>query len=706
MLRRWVSALSRGAPEARRVAAAVRRAVHAQLFAQYRRAAFGAGLAGAALFALHWYWAARSGAGHGIASGFLAALSLGLGAATACGAVDFSVRIALRASLPAVSAVRSGGDALLGVTLRAGGAAALISETVGVLAMLLMFGVVFGMGAGLGGPAVVASDAAVRSALLLPSFGVGAALASMIVCRSGSLYRVTSEIAPQLVVERHAGIHADDARSPGVVARLVGDHVGRIAVKAADDFATATLATTVGLAAAAATYILNPQYAAASLALASLPIVVRGFGLVGAAFGLVVARNDTSAPRSSALWRGQFASHVIAIAGLTGTCIWMLGDRWMYVGAAGTIVLASVCTLEHLLRLRVRRRSRALKELSDSQRSGEAPLLAHVFGHGLGAPLLALLILTPAFALAWQLGTLTDAQAGGSLALLASLAVLLAVAPYMSALAHSATLTQHAIACARMIAPDELPAEVRALEDTRQSASSMGQSHQALLTGALVLVAAAEASRFAVQGMGMGAESVAAIANLNPLVLVVGALGAAFVLGLAGAGLIDASRGIRAVASEIERQLRHLPRSRGRWQIPSDFVPSYRSCVDLAGKTALGRILPASILALAGPAALALLLQVLYSSSAHATPVHGLAMFTAVAGAASLVVVLTADSAHQLLTTAIRGPHVSPSSPSALPTPGNALAIGILASSRVGAEANLLIKVTALLTLALAPFIA
>ncbi len=703
MLRRWLSALARGTAEARRLAAAVRRATQAALVGEYRLVAYATGGAAPILFVLHWYWSTQSGAAGGIATGFWAVLALVLGAASACGAVELSARLSLSAALPSVAALRSGGEALVTICVRAGGAAALANEAVGMLALVAVYGLVFVMGAGLDGPEVSGAAAAVRAALLLPAFGLGSALAAVVIQRGGSLYGTTTDFASRVVAERLTGLHPNDARSPMAIANLVGHQVGRIAVRTVDDHVTSVLATLAALAAAAGLHLTNPDRQAANLAVAALPVVVRGFGLIAAALGLLVARHDELGSRGSALWRGQIASHVIAASGLAGSTIWILGEHWFHFFAAGLIVLISVSFCEHILRWRVRRRSNALREANECHRSGDGSLFVHAIGHGLEAPLLTMLVVIPALGVAWHLGSAVDAAAGGQLALLTALSSLLAVLPYMSALSHFATITESALGATRVVAPSELLSETRALDDARTAAIAVSRTHQHVLGGTLALLVSAVVGRFVAVPEPMVAPQATSDSSL--LVLLLGSLGAAFILGIASGGLRHGARALRSVTGELERQLRPFARERDRWVVPTDFVPSYRSCVDVIGKAALSRLLPTVVLCLAGPTSLALGLQFLYREADPTAGVHGLAMFTAVAAVVGLVVALTLDSAHQLLAALSRN-QASPAPPSALHTAGFAHALGALAYARLGAEGSLLIKVTALVTLALAPFLA
>ena len=84
---------------------------------------------------------------------------------------------------------------------------------------------------------------------------------------------------------------------------------------------------------------------------------------------------------------------------------------------------------------------------------------------------------------------------------------------------------------------------------------------------------------------------------------------------------------------------------------------------------------------------------------------EGLVAFMAFAAATSLVINFSADSAHHLLTAAVHNsfPQTRAHTPNATHV---AQTLGSLAFGRVGSEVNLLVKVTALVVLALSPFVA
>jgi K(+)-stimulated pyrophosphate-energized sodium pump len=190
----------------------------------------------------------------------------------------------------------------------------------------------------------------------------------------------------------------------------------------------------------------------------------------------------------------------------------------------------------------------------------------------------------------------------------------------------------------------------------------------------------------------------------HPAVAWSGALGAAAILAYAGSAARAASRGARSVALEVERQFRGFQRESGRVRLPVEFTPSYRSCIELAEKSALDRLLLSAGLALLLPALLGTVLRLMYRSSDPGLVTQGLTAFVVVASVTGLAAALAADGARVTLGAARRASRsggVGPGFAAALS--GNAVA-DVLGNVS-GPAAHLLMKGAAITALVAAPFL-
>jgi K(+)-stimulated pyrophosphate-energized sodium pump len=703
-LARWLSARDAGTAEMRRLAGAVQRAAETFLWREFRLVAAGAIGLSALVFALHAGLEHPGGPLGNVESGFWMVLGLLLGAGLACLTAHAGAKLAVRASVRTLAAARVSLDRALGIAARAGAATGLLVEAASVLSLAALFGLVYAMKGGFHLPPDQAAPLALHVAMLLPGFGFGAVAAALVIQRGGATYHVSSDVGGDLAGERDAGLEHDDTRNPAVVAELVGDHVGLAATRSVDLFVSATVANVTAVIVAAAVYNARHAELGGMLALVTLPLVVRSFGVIASGFGVMVVHTDDVHSPAGALWRGHLATAVVALAGLAGATIWLLGERfWLPFFAAGTIGVLAAAAVAHAARLRVERRFSALRDVLDSLRVGGAAAIAQGLGVGLQAAALPALVVGAAMAGAWQLGAATGLVSGGLLAALTALMAMLAIGPYVLAIGSFGPIADNARGIAAMNrASTEGDAERRTgrLDDAGFSAAAVAQTYLITVGCLSALLAAAALPLISKASSGYAGLLDAA----QPAVVWSGALGAAVVLAYAGAAVRAAMRGARGVALEVERQLRGFPRERGLAQVPRDYTPSYRSCIDLTARAALGRVVPAVAVALLLPAALGGSLSLLYHGSAPGLAAQALAAFVVVATLTGLAAALVGDGARAALGAARRAnrPRTT-SSGFAASVSGDAVA-DVLGNA-AGPAAHLFVKAVALTALAIVPFL-
>ena len=101
---------------------------------------------------------------------------------------------------------------------------------------------------------------------------------------------------------------------------------------------TATVANITAALVATAIYNAEHTTLAGVLALVTLPLVARAFGVIASGFGVMVVRGDDAHSPVAALWRGHVTTAVIALGGLAGATLWLLGEHfWFPFFAAGAL---------------------------------------------------------------------------------------------------------------------------------------------------------------------------------------------------------------------------------------------------------------------------------------------------------------------------------------------------------------------------------
>lgn len=690
--------------ELHRLGSALSRAADAFLAQEFRITALLVGVLSPIAFALY-ATLLHPGAGlGGLETGFWAAVGMALGAANACLVARVGARLAVRASLRLVSAAQHSMDRALSASVRTGGAIGLCAESISVIGISIVFGLLFAMKGGFHSSGENAGPLARAIVLLLPSHALGVATAALVIQRGGATYHAAGDVAADLAGERDAGLEHDDARNPAVIADLVGDHVGPAAGRAIDLLLCATVsnvtAVVIGVSVVEAA---RGQGVAAALSLAAFPLVARAFGVIASAFGVMVVRTDDVGSPSMALWRGQITTAVISLGGLLGSALWLIGDpgalRMFWTGALG---LGAATTAAHLARFGIDRRVGPLRELLETQRVADAPAMAFGLAAGLSAAALPMGVLAIAIVGAYELGASTGLPAGGLLGALTALMTMSASGPYLLALGTFGPVADGARGVGSVNAASaEAQRRALRLDETGFTAATVAQVY-AVVTSSLAAVLAASA--LPILSRPAGAPS-AGVDLLRPLVALSGALGLALVLGYSASAARSAARGARGVAQEVERQLRGFPREKGRPVIPADYTPSYRACVELTARAALHPLAVPVAVALAVPLALGLVLRTLFRTSDRLVPTDALVAFVVVGALGALGMSLTAGGAKNLLAAARRATRRNtPSGGFDAAVSGDAVAD--LMGNAAGPAAQLLIKAAAVVALVVAPFLA
>lgn len=702
MLARWLLGRDAGNAEVRRVGGAVQRASDAFLWQEFRLV--GAGSAALALvwFGLHALTASGVTLGR-IEAAFWGAVGLLLGAAGACVVAQMAVRLAQRASLRAVTAARSSLDRALTVSVRAGGAAALLVETLSAVGLLFVFGLLYAMkGGGSATEPLVQSIAA-----LLPGYAFGAAAAALVLQRAGSTYHAAADVGADLAGESDAGLDHDDTRNPAVIADLVGDHVGPTAGRVVDLFVATTATNVTAVVVGLVVFAANRASAGLAVSLALLPIVVRAFGVVASAFGVMVVRVEEQKNPAAALWRGHASAALISVGGLAGATIWLADAHWGRFFGAGVLGVLAATAGAYAVRWRIDRRLGPLRELAETLKTGHASTVAQGLGIGMQSAALPTLAVGAAMIGAYQLGAGSGFAHGGLLASFTAVTAMLASAPYVLALTTFGSIADSARGVAAMsTASLEESAQRRTgrLDEAGFIASSVAQTYL-ITVGCLTALLAAAAVPLLAGAAGTSPETGAASIDLTkPAVVWSGALGFAAVLAYAGSAARAATRGARGVALEIERQLRGFPKERGIPQVPRDYTPSYRACIEIVGRSALERALPVAAAALLLPVALAAVLTLAERGGDPHLAREALSAFVAIAAVTGLGAALSADGARATLSAARRS-----SRPRGGATGFGAAvsgdAVADVIGNSAGPAAHLMVKALAASALAAAPFL-
>ncbi|MEI9939752.1 MAG: sodium/proton-translocating pyrophosphatase [Pseudomonadota bacterium] len=696
---RGVSLRDAGPVALRRLGSALERAARAFLWQEYR-------LIGIATFALlvpTLILSATGSAGAGpetrLTVAFWGATGLCLGALGSTLTGYVGTVMAVRGSVRAAAAASASVDGALGVAMRAAGSASLFGETLSGLLVLALFGLLFAIQGGFALPSEQSLPLASHVVRLLPGFALGATVSALVLQRGGGAFHAAGGVGSDQAGERDAGLDHDDARNPAVVAELVGDHVGASATRSVDGFASASVANVaalmIGASLSSATHGTDP------LVLLALPLLVRAFGVIASAFGVILVRSDETSSVSSALLRGYLSTTAISLSGLWGISYWLFGEHFLPVFVSGALGLISVLLAAHALLLRLGRRSGAIRDSNEALRVGGGALVAAGLGAGLETALLPICILGAGLAAAVSIGAYGSMSSGMELSLLMFALAAFSASPFVLSVATLGSIADGARGVTGMSNADsESKRRAGRLDDAGFVGSAVARQY-AVFSGALASLLTA----WAISGVGRsvsggGAPSLAA----SSVLAWCGAVGAAVVLGYAGSVARAAVRGAREVTAEVERQLRGFPREHGIAQVPMEYTPSYKSCVDLTTTVALRRALLPILAGIAAPVLLGLALRWVFRGPAPELVPLGLSWFVVVASLTGLTTALAFDAARFTLGS-VRRANRGRESGNAFSTTITADALSDIFGNAAAPALQLLVKATAAAALIVTPFL-
>lgn len=623
--------------EVRRLSAAVERAGLAFSWGQYRLVGVATAVVLAAAVIAALIWGLPGTQFSKVEAAFWLALAIVAGSGSTCLAVHYAARLSLRAAGGVAGASGRGQDDALVLAVRAGGAGASAAEALGALGFLGLLVMALAMK---GGDPVSTAGQVVR---LVGGHALGAAVAAAVLHRGAVILNASTRVGGG-----HPDLRLTDTRNPAAVSHLLGCSVGR-SLRVTTDFFLATSLGNLALAGLAAhTIEQNPELSFTTLLRwALLPFLVRAFGALAASFGTMVTRTTNREAASLALWRGNATTLLVLLGGVIASARWLAGSEW---SNRATLVVVGVLVVVL-----------GATALFDALRTRARPGVAHarnivIVARGCAAALqsvpIPLGLLVAAFALGGALLPQSESPEGAPTLWAAALAVgaALAMAPHLLGIQLGAVATRTA---------HEMSTLGSGQPSSQQRVQRLAATHDGFATGAQLALSVSGAAA-ALLGAAVLASAVVPAAlettteSVGSYVGLWGAcapLGAALVLAFLGNGVWSSSKGADRTAAEVDRQLTAYTQEDGRLQLPPDFAPSYRACIDVLSIEPSKNLLVPLTFVVGAPLLVAIALRAAFDA---ASALAGLAAFAVVAACAGLVAAWAAEAAASTLTPADR----------------------------------------------------
>ena len=524
-------------------------------------------------------------------------------------------------SRTASAATRSLGEALM-VSLRGGA----VSGFLVVALSLLGVSTVFTLYGGLTNPAVAPS--------LIVGFGFGASFVALFAQLGGGIYTKAADVGADLVGKVEANIPEDDPRNPAVIADLVGDNVGDCAGRGADLFESTAAENIGAMILGVALYS-----ATGNIGWILFPLVVRAFGLIASALGLlwirpsVVVEPDKAAGRDPGeiamhqLNIGYFITCGLSIIGVFLGSYLLLNGRsvtssggvppWVWFGLAGTTGIVLSIAFVYITQYYTAGTWRPVREIAASTLTGPATTIITGFAVAFECVALPVLAISAALFLSFFLGS----QVHIPVSILSNPGVINVGGIFGTAVATMGML----MSTAYILAMDTFGP----ITDNAGGITEMGGGAESVRDITDALDGVGNTTKALTKGYGIGSAALAAFLLFsayldvlysfkhNPAVYRVDLADiTVFIAALLGITLIFffSALAIRAVGAaakrmieEVRRQFREQPKIMA--ENPADRVdPDYARCVDISTRGALRAMVLPGIVAVLTPIAVGTIL--------------------------------------------------------------------------------------------------
>ncbi|MBV8822260.1 MAG: sodium/proton-translocating pyrophosphatase, partial [Ktedonobacteraceae bacterium] len=312
-------------------------------------------------------------------------------------------------SRTASAATRSLGEALM-VSLRGGAVSGFLVVALSLLGVSLVF-TAYG---GLTNPALVPS--------LIVGFGFGASFVALFAQLGGGIYTKAADVGADLVGKVEANIPEDDPRNPAVIADLVGDNVGDCAGRGADLFES-TAAENIGAMILGVVLYITTK----NIGWILFPLVVRAFGLIASAIGLLYVRPSVVIEPDKAAGKdpGEIAMNQLSIGYLITCALSIIGvfvgsylllngpgitgangiAPWIWFGLAGTVGILLSVAFVYITQYYTAGTWRPVREIAAATLTGPATTIITGIAVGFECVALPVLAICVALGLSFFLGS-------------------------------------------------------------------------------------------------------------------------------------------------------------------------------------------------------------------------------------------------------------------------------------------------------------
>ncbi len=440
------------------------------------------------------------------------------------------------------------------------------------------------------------SPAEVTSAML--TFGMGASSMALFARVGGGIFTKAADVGADLVGKVEAGIPEDDPRNPAVIADNVGDNVGDVAGMGADLYESYVGSVISACALGVSAF--------GSVTAMALPMILAAVGIVCSILGTFLVRTKEDASQKQllrALSRGtNFSAILIAVAAFPMVYFVLGKENWTVYFAILAGLVAGVL-IGQSTEYYTSDSYKPTRNLAATSETGTATIIIGGLSVGMLSTLLPIVIVAVCVLVAFYVsGGASSASAGlygialAAVGMLSTLGITLATDAY-------GPVADNAGGIAQMAGLEHKVRErTDALDSLGNTTAATGKGF-AIGSAALTALALMASYIDKVKTIEGGMEKVADLSITTPTVLIGLFVGACLPFVFAALTMNSVGRAAQSVVKEVRRQFKEIV---GLMDGKAD--ADYASCVDLCTKASLREMVLPTVVAVAVPIIVGLVL--------------------------------------------------------------------------------------------------